>query len=248
MSRIRSVKPELFLDGKLAQVSIQARYVYVGLFTESDDEGRMLASTKRIAGSLFPHDDDIGAKEVAVWLAELERLGRIVRYADAETQYFYLPNFHRHQKISHPTPSRLPAPPEEVLRAAGEAPESLPPDLELGTGNREQGTRSTTTLALPRFADFYEIFPRHVGRRRAEQAFQTAVKRVTKAGGDPSIILDGARRYAADPNREDEFTAHPSTWLNRDGWEDESEPVRGNGHRRVDRAAQIAAEARGALP
>ncbi len=135
MSRIRSVKPELFLDGKLAQISIEARYLYVGLFTEADDEGRMLASTKRIAGSIFPHDDNIGPEQVAAWLAELEQLGRIIRYADTETQYFYLPYFLRHQRISHPSPSRLPEPPEELLSLSGDCPEYLGP--ELGSGTRK---------------------------------------------------------------------------------------------------------------
>jgi hypothetical protein len=40
------------------------------------------------------------------------------------------------------------------------------------------------------------------------------------------MILAGAKRYAADPNREDEFTAHPSTWLNQDRWLDGPLPQR----------------------
>jgi hypothetical protein len=40
------------------------------------------------------------------------------------------------------------------------------------------------------------------------------------------VILGGAVRLRDDPNREQQFTPHPTTWLNRDGWEDEPLPPR----------------------
>lgn len=61
MARIRTVKPDLFSDEKLARVSLQARLLYIGLFTEADDQGRLYASAKRLAGALFPHDQRVGA-------------------------------------------------------------------------------------------------------------------------------------------------------------------------------------------
>jgi hypothetical protein len=73
------------------------------------------------------------------------------------------------------------------------------------------------------FAAFYAAYPRRVGRMKAEMAFSAAVKK----GADPAAIIDGARRYAADPNRVDQFTAHPTTWLNRGGWEDDPLPEPG---------------------
>jgi hypothetical protein len=33
-------------------------------------------------------------------------------------------------------------------------------------------------------------------------------------------IIEGAKRFAQDPNRQDEFTAHASTWLNQERWSD----------------------------
>jgi hypothetical protein len=76
------------------------------------------------------------------------------------------------------------------------------------------------TLDSADFAAFYAAYPRRVGRMKAELAFTAAVKK----GADPAAIIDGARRYAADPNRVDQFTAHPTTWLNRGGWEDDPLP------------------------
>ena len=46
-----------------------------------------------------------------------------------------------------------------------------------------------------------------------------AVKR-----GTAETIIEGAKRYAEDPNRDPAFTAHPSTWLNGDRWLDSPLP------------------------
>ncbi len=64
--------------------------------------------------------------------------------------------------------------------------------------------------------------PRHTARSRAEQAWAKAVS----FGNDPGKIIAGAKRYRDDPNREDEFTKHPSTWLNGACWDDDPLPAR----------------------
>lgn len=72
------------------------------------------------------------------------------------------------------------------------------------------------------FEKFYSAFPRHIGRRAAERAWVSAIKRA-----DPADIIAGAERLAADPNLpETRFVPHPSTWLNRDGWTDDAHPSR----------------------
>ena len=72
------------------------------------------------------------------------------------------------------------------------------------------------------FQIFWDTYPRKVGKAAAEKAFKKIAANV-----DPSVIIDGALRYATDPNRDDEFTAHPTTWLNAGRWEDEPLPSRG---------------------
>ncbi len=73
------------------------------------------------------------------------------------------------------------------------------------------------------FAAFWAVYPRRVGKPKARLAFEQALRRASLED-----ILAGAKRYARDPNRADEFTAHPTTWLHRDGWEDEPLPARLN--------------------
>jgi hypothetical protein len=75
----------------------------------------------------------------------------------------------------------------------------------------------------PDFADFYAVYPRHEKRAEALKAWEKAVA----AGVDPAAIIAGARRYAADPNRDPAFTAHASSWLNGSRWDDDPLPARG---------------------
>jgi hypothetical protein len=72
------------------------------------------------------------------------------------------------------------------------------------------------------FAAFWQAYPRKVGKPKARQAWERALRRQP----DPAAIVAGAQRYAADPARYDEYTAHPTTWLNRDGWDDPALPAR----------------------
>lgn len=72
------------------------------------------------------------------------------------------------------------------------------------------------------FSEFYQLYPRHVGRRAAEMEWVKAIRR----GEDPSIIIDGLRRNLAYlESRPMEFRPHPRTWLSQGRWEDEQQVI-----------------------
>lgn len=79
----------------------------------------------------------------------------------------------------------------------------------------------TTPVDASDFERWWSIYPRKVGKRAAAAAYSRACRRANAL-----VLLAGATRYRDDPNRRDAFTAHPTTWLNRDGWADEPEPRR----------------------
>lgn len=75
------------------------------------------------------------------------------------------------------------------------------------------------------FAEFYMAYPRKVGKEAARRAFDKAARST-----DPALIVDGARRYASDPNLpEKRFIPHPASWLNAGRWDDEPEVPRDGG-------------------
>lgn len=73
------------------------------------------------------------------------------------------------------------------------------------------------------FDEFWQVFPLRVGKGAARRAWPRALR---AAGGDCERLLAGARRYRDDPNREQRYTKHPSSWLNGECWDDEPLPSR----------------------
>jgi hypothetical protein len=128
--------------------------------------------------------------------------------------------------------------PERGSGSSGDYRNEVPHDYRnVTTGQPERGsgdevTRRTTRESLPTvgvtraparvgFADFWRTYPRKIGKGFAQTAWTRAVERA-----DPNVILDAAAAFAADPHREDAFTPSPTTWLDRDGWEDDPLPAR----------------------
>lgn len=154
-----------------------------------------------------------------------DSLRRLVAAGGLEINYNAGPRGVNRYRIIMCTPAES-APPQNPHRCglrratpAESAPEpSLEPSLE----------RSLTTFeispARASFDDFWTAYPRHAGKRDASKAWAAAVKRA-----DPVQIIAGASRFAADPNREDAFTAFPATWLRRDGWDEDPLPPRSRG-------------------
>jgi len=87
----------------------------------------------------------------------------------------------------------------------------------------EEAKASSSESAIRNdFTDWYIEYPRKASRGLAEKAYIKARKKATA-----DELLAGVRRYAADPNREQEFTKLPATWLNAGSWDDEPLPARG---------------------
>ena len=98
-------------------------------------------------------------------------------------------------------------------------------DGALALGLQELGVREAFDL-------FYDsVYPRKGSRPVAFRAFTKALQKA-----DLETILNGARAYAEDPNREQQFTKLPATWLNQECWDDPPLPPRGGRRSGPDRA------------
>jgi hypothetical protein len=69
----------------------------------------------------------------------------------------------------------------------------------------------------PDFQNWWSVYPRKASKGQAFKAYIAARKR----GIEAETLLSGAKRYAADPKRDDKFTKHAATWLNAECWLDE---------------------------
>lgn len=75
-------------------------------------------------------------------------------------------------------------------------------------------------IETPTFDEFYRSYPRKTAKGAARKAWDRL------SPGDRQKAVEGALRYANDPNRNDSFTAYPATWLNAERWLDDPLPLR----------------------
>jgi len=111
------VKPEIWQDEKVGDLSRDARLLLIGLVTLADDEGRLRAQVPAILGHVFPWDDDVTPAKIKRWLGEVERQGLVLRYESDGKPYMAFRHWRRHQRPNRATSSVLPDPPDpDVVR------------------------------------------------------------------------------------------------------------------------------------
>jgi hypothetical protein len=118
MARTRSIRPDYVNDERFATLALDARLLDLLLPIWADDEGRFVASPGAISDALFPYDA-IPPARVAGWLGDLAQGGLVQLYTINGRDYGAVTSWRARQKIDHPSPSRLPAPPDSIFRATG---------------------------------------------------------------------------------------------------------------------------------
>ena len=108
MARIRTIKPEFPQSESVGRLSRDARLLFIQLWTLVDDSSRARASSRLLASLLYPYDDDAPSL-IGGWMSELEDGGFIRLYRHEDTDYLDIPKWLKHQKIDHPSASRIPA-------------------------------------------------------------------------------------------------------------------------------------------
>ena len=93
MARARNIKPGFFRNADLAELPIEARLLFIGLWTIADREGRMEDRPKQIKMELFPADN----LDCDVLLDQLAVIGVIERYSCGGKRYLHVVNFCKHQ-------------------------------------------------------------------------------------------------------------------------------------------------------
>lgn len=124
----------------------EIRFTFKGLWEVcADDHGRFLADVRVIKGQVWPLDDDLSLKKIERFLLTLAERGRILLYSQHGVRYGFLVNWLKHQRVSHPSPSRFPSPdsgtiPESVEKGSGNRPEEFASDsVRSGAeGSREE--------------------------------------------------------------------------------------------------------------
>ena len=110
MARIRTIKPEAMQHRKVGKLSDRAFRLWMGMLTQADDSGRLVVDAEQFRVLFFAYQRSMTAAKVAQALNEILDLGLINLYELDGNLYGCFPSWRDHQKLSHPSPSRLPAP------------------------------------------------------------------------------------------------------------------------------------------
>jgi len=121
MARIRSVHPGLFTDEAFVSCSALSRVLFIGLWTEADDQGLFEWKPITIKMRLLPVDN----ADVPALLEELEAANMIRRYEHDGRQFGAIRNFCKFQRPKKPNAVHF-MPPEFRTYVASSAASSVP--------------------------------------------------------------------------------------------------------------------------
>jgi len=134
MPRIRSIKPEFWTSEQVTACSREARLLFIGMWSFSDDAGRHPASIARLKMEVLP-GDPIEISALDPWIQELIDNELVLEYEVDEKKYWQVTGWKKHQRIEKPT-IKFPGPGSKIRRPVGE---------ESSNGRRIVDEGSTTT-------------------------------------------------------------------------------------------------------
>lgn len=243
--RIRSIKPEFWRSLDIAALSIEDRLLFIGLWSYVDDNGVGVDRVPIIAAELFADDLSRDPREtlgrVSDGIGRLSECGLVQQYSDGSRDYLAVTNWERHQRIDKPNKPRYPLPTSENVtirdtlatpsRNSRETPapgtgeqgnrgtESSPDGERVQSGSNHPNEPPAASSYPATFERWWSAYPRKQGKRKALAEWRRATKRV-----DRDELVTKTKTFAnfhAREGTDKQFIPLPTTWLNRDGWDDE---------------------------
>lgn len=103
------IHARMWRSEKLAGLHRDVRYLFIGIITTSDDQGRRLGNPGFLRADIFPLDD-VELSTIGDWLALLAEVGSIRLYEADGKQLIQVNNWWTYQQPMWAWPSELPAP------------------------------------------------------------------------------------------------------------------------------------------
>jgi hypothetical protein len=195
MPRIRTIKPQFWLDENLGTIQREARLLYIGLWNLSDDQGVFEWRPARIKIQLFPYDIDISADNIESWLQMLVTSGDVIKFNTNGDIFGYIPTFLKHQDIVNPSkwkfaeiPIELSKPlpiPSIVLSKSSPSPIAREKEKESIIGIKEKESNNKGELVKEVFARIDNLRGYRPPKRAAEAA---SILRMLKTYSPDQII------------------------------------------------------------
>jgi hypothetical protein len=142
MGRIRTIKPEFTQDEELSALPCETHLFAAGLLCYADDFGYFNANAGLARAAVFPLREL--SRTIPEMFGDLVKIGYLrLGTAPDGKRFGHIINFDRHQRVSHPTPSKI----SDLGIAwddSGNYPEASRTFPNVSALNREQGTGKGT--------------------------------------------------------------------------------------------------------
>lgn len=140
MARARGIKPGFFRNADLAELPVEARLLFIGLWTLADREGRLKDRPKQIKMEIFPADNF----DCDALLSSLADTGMLLRYEVDGCRYLQIKNFLKHQNPHRDEQA-------STLPAQGSSPTNQPLDASMHHASTMQAPcKPDASMMLPR--------------------------------------------------------------------------------------------------
>lgn len=105
----RMIHPEIWQSESIGRLTIRQRLVFIGMFSNADDQGRLRASAPVIRSMILPFDD-VTIADVEIDIQAIEREKCIILYYANDSRFAQIVNWWRYQSPQWAYPSNIPAP------------------------------------------------------------------------------------------------------------------------------------------
>lgn len=109
MARRRMIDPNFWQSEDVAKLTIRQRLLFIGLFSNADDEGKLRGNPAFIRSIIFPYED-FSLGEIETDLNCIEAVGSIIQYSVEGSRYILIVNWKKFQRVDKPQPSVIPNP------------------------------------------------------------------------------------------------------------------------------------------
>jgi hypothetical protein len=115
MARRRMISPDIWQDPWFGKLSHTEQILFIGIISNCDDEGRILAESPYLRSRIFIYQD-IDLSLIETMLSKFNDTNHnFYMYNVNGSRYIYLKTWNKYQKPEHASPSTLPPPPNQSV-------------------------------------------------------------------------------------------------------------------------------------
>lgn len=218
MTRRRMINPSIWADPKFNAISIQARLLFIGMISNSDDAGYLRADARSLRKDVFGLND-LTVEQVGGWLEEVKSMPTVHFYEVEGEFYAHFLRWEKHQTLrddrrvpsSHPLCPDCPQQGDSMVTTKRQ-PIAAEVKGSKGKLSKEYGQED--------FDRFWISYPKKVAKSAAIQAWkrlapdEKLVRQILKS-------LDFYRQSEDWTKQGGKYIPYPASWLNGRRFEDE---------------------------